>query len=114
MSLLKSIDRLKRIDAMIRRQATGTSDEFARRLGISRSMLMENLREMKELGAVICFCPHRRSYFYANEFGLLIGKVSKNRIRGGSRIWTVTDCENILEQSNGIGHLYDILAKPSW
>lgn len=114
MSLLKSIDRLKRIDSMIRRQATGTSDEFARKLGISRSMLMENLREMKELGAEICFCPHRRSYFYANEFGLLIGKASKNRIRGGSSIWTVGDCENILGKSNRIGHLYDTLAKLTW
>ncbi|MFN7600517.1 MAG: hypothetical protein ACK5R0_03865 [Bacteroidota bacterium] len=114
MSLLKSIDRLKSIDTMIRRQATGTSDEFARKLGISRSMLMENLREMKDLGACICFCAHRRTYFYTTDFGLLIGNVSKNKIKGGGVLWSDLSMINIFTQSNGIGHLGDTLALPSW
>jgi biotin operon repressor len=114
MSLLKSIDRLKRIDTMIRQQATGTSDEFARKLGISRSMLMENLREMKDLGASICFCPHRRTYFYTTEFGLLIGNISKDKVKGGSIVWSNWYKKNIFTQSNGIGHLNDTLALPSW
>jgi hypothetical protein len=114
MSLLKSIDRLKRIDTMIRRQATGTSDEFAKKLGISRSMLMENMREMKDLGAAICFCPHRRTYFYTTDFGLLIGNVSKNKIKGGGVVWSGLTMRNIFMQSNGIGHLTNTLALPSW
>jgi hypothetical protein len=114
MSLLKSIDRLKSIDTMIRRQATGTSDEFARKLGISRSMLMENLREMKDLGASICFCPHRRTYFYTSEFGLVIGNVSKQKIQGGGNFWSDFSLRNNFMQSNGIGHLTDSLALPSW
>ena len=48
MSLLKSIERLKRIDYFLKKEATGTGDEFAEKIGISRSTLMENLREMKK------------------------------------------------------------------
>lgn len=114
MSLLKSIDRLKRIDTLIRKQATGTSDEFARKLGISRSMLMENLREMKDLGASICFCPYRRTYFYTTEFGLLIGNISKDKVKGGRVVWSNLYKKNIFMQSNGIGHLNDTLALRSW
>jgi len=95
-------------------KATGTSGQFARKLGISRSMLMENLREMKNLGAAICFCPHRRTYFYTSEFGLLIGNVTKQKIKGGSDFWSSLPTRNIFIQSNGIGHLTDTLASPSW
>ena len=83
MGLLKSIERLKRMDDLISGEITGTPDEFASKVGISRSMLMENIREMKELGAEIHFCPTRRSYFYANEFRLIIGCQPKRKIMGG-------------------------------
>jgi hypothetical protein len=83
MSLLKSIERLQRLDYFIRKEATGSSAEFAKKLGICRSMLMENLGEMKELGAQLNYCPRRRSYVYLNEFTLIIGKDTKNKARGG-------------------------------
>lgn len=81
MSLLKSIERLKRMDDLIKKEITGTSKEFAEKLGISRSMLMENLNEMKELGAEIAFCSRRRSYHYTDRFSVVIGKAE--RIKGG-------------------------------
>ncbi len=84
MSLLKSIERLKRMDYFIRKEATGTSDEFAEKIGICRSMLMENLREMKELGAQLDFCHRRKSYVYLNDFTLIIGNGIKDKIKGGS------------------------------
>lgn len=77
MSLLKYVERLKRMDALIRRKATGTPDEFANRLGIRRTILMEELRELKELGADLCYCKVRQSYYYANEFILKIGCVNE-------------------------------------
>jgi hypothetical protein len=83
MSLLKSIERLQRLDYFIRKEATGSSSEFAQKLGICRSMLMENLCEMKELGAQLNYCPRRRSYIYLNEFTLIIGSSAKNKARGG-------------------------------
>jgi hypothetical protein len=83
MSLLKSIERIQQLNDLIRREATGTAIEFADKIGISRSMLMENIREMKELGAMIEYCPFRRSYFYTEEFKVIIGAESKRKILGG-------------------------------
>ena len=73
MSLLRSIERLKRMDDLIKKEMTGPSKEFAEKLGISRSMLMENLHEMKELGAGIEYCYFRRSYHYVNKFSVVNG-----------------------------------------
>ncbi|MBN8577380.1 MAG: hypothetical protein J0L66_10585 [Cytophagales bacterium] len=84
MSLLKSIYRLKRLDSLIKKEATGTAEEFAEKIGISRSMLMINLDEMREMGALIKFCPIRKTYYYAEEFNLLIGNMV--RIKGGNNI----------------------------
>lgn len=73
MSLLKYIDRLKRMDDLIRRKATGTPEEFAIRLGLGKSVLMDELRELRELGADINYCRTRQSYYYEREFVLKIG-----------------------------------------
>ncbi len=83
MSLLKAIDRLQRLDYFIRTKTTGTANEFANKLGISRSTLMENLAEMRALGAKICFCHYRKTYFYSNDFKLLIGDRSLIKVKGG-------------------------------
>ena len=83
MSLLKFVDRLKRINDLIKRERTGPAEVFASKVGISRSRLMENLREMKELGASIEYCHIRKSYYYLNEFNLIIGDTAKNKVIGG-------------------------------
>ncbi len=111
---MKYVDRLRRMDDLIRRKATGCASDFARKLGISRSMLMENLREMKELGAQICYCTRTCSYYYVNEFNLLIGDTSKNKLKGGAQRTDIEKRNRILGQSNGIGHPANILALPSW
>ena len=72
MSLLKYIDRLKRMDDLIQRKGTGTAEEFAARLGISVSVLKENLNEMRTLGAEIEFCRTRKSYLYMRQSRLII------------------------------------------
>lgn len=76
MGILKYVNRLQRMDALIRRRATGTPEEFAERLGLCRSALMENIREMKELGAPISYCKHRQSYFYEKAIVLHIGYIN--------------------------------------
>ena len=76
MSILKYVDRLKRMDDLIRRKATGTPDEFAIRLGLGKSVLMDELRELKGLGADIVYCRTRQSYYYKTEFVLKIGKIN--------------------------------------
>ncbi len=51
MSLLKYVNRLKRIDHFIKSENTGPASEFAKRIGISRSMLIINLDEMRAMAA---------------------------------------------------------------
>lgn len=109
MSLLKFIDRLTRIDWMIRREATGPSEEFARKLGISRSMLMENLREMKELGAEVCYCAHRRTYYYKNTFELIIGSTSRGQTKGG-----LMRTSNAMDGAFPVGSIRHIVSKPTF
>lgn len=100
MSLLKYVDRLNRMHDLIKRQCTGTSEEFAEKLGLSRSVLMDNIREMKELGASIGYNSLKRSYFYEQDFSIIIGSENRRRIRGGKGIF--------LPVSGATRHLSDI------
>ena len=77
MSLLKYLERAKRMDDLIRRKATGNVEEFAGKLGLSRSVLMEHLRDMRDLGAPIRFCDIRHSYYYDGEFNFFIIETRK-------------------------------------
>lgn len=72
MSLFKYLDRIKRIDALVRKKATGTPDEFAKKLGISKSMLILNLNELKKLDAPIEYSTIYRSYIYKKDYILSI------------------------------------------
>jgi len=82
MSIFKYIERLKRMDDLIRRKATGSPEEFASRLNISKSMLMYELNDLKDLGAEIDYCPVSKSYKYKQSFSLIIGNNATN-IKGG-------------------------------
>jgi predicted DNA-binding transcriptional regulator YafY len=64
MGVLKYLDRFKRIDDLVRRRATGSPEEFAKKLGISKSMLMLNLAELKELGAPLKYNSVENTYYY--------------------------------------------------
>jgi hypothetical protein len=87
MSLIKYIERLKHMDDLISRRATGPPDEFAQKLGISKSMLMINLMEMKKLGAPIKYSVVSQSYVYARSCDFRIGfeldKSAGNARKGG-------------------------------
>ena len=99
MSLLKYIERIKRMDDLIRRCATGNSTDFANKLGISRSVLMENLREMRELGACINYSHHKQSYYYEKQFKLIIGSTTSAEamLMGGTDIFlSMTEVSSIL------------------
>lgn len=67
MSLIIYIDRIKRIDGLIRRKATGTPTTFADKMGISKRRIYEYIVELKELGAPIEYNRNRGSYEYAED-----------------------------------------------
>ncbi len=71
MALLKHIRRLKYIDYMIKRKATGDLKHFADRNGLSKRAMTDVLSEMKELGFPIKFDRLRNTYYY-HEDGAMV------------------------------------------
>jgi len=67
MCLIKYVNRLERIDALIFKKATGTPEEFAEKLGMSRSTLFQTLQEMRYMGADIRYSCSSQSYYYGNN-----------------------------------------------
>ena len=88
MSLIKYIERLKRMDNLIRRKATGNAQEFASKINVSPSQLFQDLKEMKELGAPIEYCTKRKSYCYKKDCRLILDFKEANHMRGGKNIYT--------------------------
>jgi hypothetical protein len=80
MCMIKYVNRLERIDALVFMKATGTPEQFAGKLGIRRSTLYQTLQEIRFLGVEIKYCCHRRSYYYANDrrIRIIIEAISKN------------------------------------
>jgi predicted transcriptional regulator len=67
MTILKHIKRLKYIDFMIKRKATGDLERFAHKNNLSKTTLSEIINDMKELGFPIKYDRQRRTYYYDEE-----------------------------------------------
>lgn len=108
MSMLKYIERLKTMDDLIRRKATGTPEEFAYRLGIRKTMLMEELQELRMLGAEITYCRTRFTYYYLNAFELKIGidRSAQKMIVGGQGA-RLNQTESNVDQLNSYIQIID-------
>jgi predicted DNA-binding transcriptional regulator YafY len=63
----ESFKRIERIDQLIRIKGTGTAEQLAEKLGISRRSVFNLLNEMKEKGAPIKYDQYRGSYYYDEE-----------------------------------------------
>lgn len=78
-SIRKYIDRLERIDQMIRWKNTGTPKEFACKLGISKRCLYDYLEELKTFGAVILYDKKNKTYFYEQDGHFIAKFIEKNK-----------------------------------
>ncbi len=85
--VLKQIKMIKRIDQLIRLQATGSSDELAYRLGVSKTTLYRMIRLMKELHAPIVYDISVQSFVYTKEVELNFGFCVKNEVRVKSKYY---------------------------
>ncbi len=70
MTFFEQLTLLKRLDILIRRKATGTPAQLARRLDISRASVFRYINELKGVGAPIQYCKSRESYYYEEHFEL--------------------------------------------
>lgn len=64
MNIIKYIERLRFMDELIRKNATGTPDEFAKKLGISRSTLDKYIKVLKDMNAPIKYNEVCGNYYY--------------------------------------------------
>ena len=67
MSIMKYIKQMRRIDSLIRRKSTGTADELAEKMNLSRSSLMEYIQEMRMPGFPIGYDRKHRHFYYEKE-----------------------------------------------
>ena len=77
---MKAIDilqRLEQMDQLIRLKATGNPREFASRLGISQSMMYNNLDLLRSLGGPVLYNKVAASYEYEYPVALQLGYTKK-------------------------------------
>lgn len=85
MSILKYLNRVQRMHWLIKTSSTGCCDEFADKMGLSRRQLLENLNELKAMGAPIKFGTIKNSYYYEKEWSpfSILDSNALNNVRGG-------------------------------
>ncbi|UTW63003.1 hypothetical protein KFE98_02255 [bacterium SCSIO 12741] len=65
MSMIKAVVRLRKMDSLIRREATGSPEEFARKMEVSLRRLYELIEEVKSMGVPITYSRCKKSYRYS-------------------------------------------------
>jgi predicted DNA-binding transcriptional regulator YafY len=63
-------NKLKREDAFIRNQDTGIAKEFAKKIGVCRKTIFNDMETLKSLGAEISFNKSLKTFVYLNKFVL--------------------------------------------
>ena len=95
MALLKHIKRMKYIDYMIKRKATGTLEHFANKNGLSKRAMTDVLSEMKELGFPIKYNRVRNTYYYDEA-----GEMVKNLFIKDGQILSIEQAAKIGRDDN--------------
>ena len=67
MSLTTYHERMQRIDQLISRGATGTPQELADKMELSKRMVFIYLQAMKDSGLSIRYCRFSKSYVYTDD-----------------------------------------------
>ena len=67
MPLHQYLERIRLIDSLIRKKATGNIEMLAKKLGLSRSHVFNLINEMKKEGFPIEFSKTFNSYYYTEE-----------------------------------------------
>jgi len=94
MLLFETIDRLSRIHRLIKREGTGTPDEFAERFNIKRRQLYNILDEFKDYGAEIRYSRIKNSFYYLNDFDVSV-KISVNQLSESETITIIAGCSGV-------------------
>jgi len=90
MKALEQLERLQRMNQLIKNERTGSPDEFSQRLGISRRQLYSYIENIKDMGADIGYSKNRRTFYFCNGHEVeisysfkIISKELSRTINGG-------------------------------
>lgn len=70
MTLINFVALILTLDELIRKGSTGSPDDLARRLHVTKRTVYYYIHQLKMLGAPISFDMFKRSYTYYEEFSL--------------------------------------------
>ena len=86
MNIFQSIDCIYLFDKLIRDEATGNPEEFAKRICIGRTKLFSLIEEFNSRGCQITYSRCRETYYYKShveiEIALRIKPLNNTEIRG--------------------------------
>ena len=77
MKFFEYLVRIEKMHCLIKEQRTGTPDEFAAKLGISRTRLYEVIDELKSNGAPIAYSKTSTTFYYEYPFDISLGCTMK-------------------------------------
>ena len=85
MTALRYIDRLRRMDLLIRTRSTGSAHELATRMGLCERTIYEYLNDLKELGAPVSWSPCDNSYVYTMNGKFCFSFVAEHQSWDGAK-----------------------------
>jgi hypothetical protein len=72
MKVFEYLDRFSLMQRLLEGRCTGTPEEFAGKLGISRTSLYETIDELKSRGAPIAYSKSIKTFYYTEPFEISI------------------------------------------
>jgi hypothetical protein len=72
MKVFEYLDRISMMHKLVSRQRTGTPDECAKQLGVSRTSLYELIDELRSRGAPIVYSKSAKTFFYMHPYDIEI------------------------------------------
>ena len=72
MKMLYQLERIMKINRMIKSENTGSPKTFAEELGISESHFYRYIDELQDMGVPIQYSRTRKTYYYENNTELML------------------------------------------
>jgi len=72
MKVFEYLDRINTMHKLVSHERTGTPDEFARQLGVSRTSLYELIDELRSRGAPIVYSKSAKTFLYRQPYDIAI------------------------------------------
>ena len=72
MKVFEYLDRISMMHKLVSRQKTGTPEEFANQLGVSRTSLYELIDELRSRGVPIAYSKSAKTFFYRQPYDIAV------------------------------------------